>query len=142
MLEQQTAPFSSATEASRQFPDALPSSLHGSALFLDVDGTLLDIAPTPDAIVVPDALAYLLHGLSRATGGALALVTGRSIGYLDTILRTEGICVAGLHGAERRDADGSHDGPSTDPQLDMAKARLAAFAAAHPGVLFEDKGAA
>lgn len=121
---------------------ALPETISGMALFLDIDGTLLDIAASPEAVVVPDGLTDLLRGLRRATGGALALVTGRSITFLDTILPTEGIAIAGLHGAERRDGAGNRSDVASGGALDAAKARLAAFASETPGVLFEDKGAA
>lgn len=121
---------------------ALPRTVDGLALFLDIDGTLIDIAPTPDAVVVPDRLPDLLRGLVKATDGALALVTGRSLAFLDTILATDGICVAGLHGAERRDAAGKSVRASDHALLDRAKMRLAAFAAATPGLIYEDKGGA
>lgn len=72
------------------------------ALFLDVDGTLLDIAATPDRVVVPDGLADTIARLERAFGGALAIVTGRTLADLDRLffpLRTR---AAGVHGAEIR----------------------------------------
>ena len=121
---------------------ALPETLAGIALFLDVDGTLLDIAPTPGSVVVPDGMSGLLRGLRRATYGAFALVSGRSIAFLDTILPAEGIPIAGLHGAESRDGVGNRLDVAGGNALDAAKARLADFAGNTPGVLFEDKGAA
>ena len=73
-----------------------------AALFLDVDGTLLDIAATPDRVVVPDGLVETIARLERLLGGALAIVTGRTLADLDRLffpLRTR---AAGVHGAEMR----------------------------------------
>lgn len=73
-----------------------------AALFLDVDGTLLDIAETPESVVVPDGLTATIGQLERALGGALAIVTGRTLADLDRLffpLRTR---AAGVHGAEMR----------------------------------------
>ncbi len=86
-------------------PEALPLPRVGGvawALFLDVDGTLLDLAGHPDAVVVPSGLASLLAGLRRALGGAMALVSGRSLVSLDALLGGAGLDAAGCHGAEIR----------------------------------------
>jgi trehalose 6-phosphate phosphatase len=113
-------------------------------LFLDVDGTLLDIAPTPDAVRVEDSLKELLAATSDALRGALALVSGRSIATLDALFAPHTWPAAGLHGIERRDATGSihfaaPDSPDA-PALDLAREALAAVVAAAPGALLEDKG--
>jgi hypothetical protein len=66
-------------------------------LFLDVDGTLLDIAPTPDAVTVDASLLNLLRRLWRACDGAVAFVTGRSIAAVDALfepLRFDGLAIA------------------------------------------------
>ncbi|WP_223861607.1 trehalose-phosphatase, partial [Geminicoccus harenae] len=77
------------------------------ALFLDVDGTLLDIAPTPDAVVVSDELKAVLAGLFAGAGGAVALVSGRTVADLDRLFQPLRLPVAGQHGAEWRiTADG------------------------------------
>ncbi|ABD54979.1 trehalose-phosphatase [Jannaschia sp. CCS1] len=90
-------------------PDTPSSNLPAPArasLFLDFDGTLVDIAPTPDGITVPDDLADLLAMLDTALGGRLALVSGRAIASLEQHLPTfQGIIVGG-HGAEMRGRDG------------------------------------
>ena len=117
-----------------------------AALFLDVDGTLVAIAETPDAVVLePDSLG-LLAGLNEALGGALALVSGRSIDDLDRLFAPLKLPVAGLHGLQRRDAVGvmheAHEDLRGEPDYAELRDRLAAFAAAHPGVLLEDKRAA
>lgn len=120
----------------------LPVSIDGWAVFLDIDGTLLDIADTPGAVTVPGGLREDLEMLSRRTGGALALVTGRSIAFVDEAFPDHGFHVAGLHGAEWRDASGrrSDGGPGTG--LAAARRLLDEKAADWPGVVVEDKGAA
>lgn len=76
------------------------------AYFLDVDGTLIDIAETPDAVQVDTALLDLIERLYRVSGGAVALVSGRSISDLERYLGTLRLPLAGQHGLERRDAAG------------------------------------
>ncbi len=71
-------------------------------LFLDVDGTLLDLAPTPDAVEVPAALLHDLAGAERRLGGALALVSGRPIEELDRLFAPLRLRASGVHGAEIR----------------------------------------
>src|SRR5260370_11021688 len=71
------------------------------ALFLDVDGTLVAIAPTPEAVRVEPTLLPLLERLSKASDGALALVSGRSLSGIDTLFRPLLLPAAGLHGWER-----------------------------------------
>lgn len=111
------------------------------ALFLDVDGTLLDIADTPDAVTIEHATVDLLARAYAATGGALALITGRSIADADRLFAPLALPVAGQHGVERRDAAGAvHRHAHTAPEIAGVRAELDAFAAAHPGVLIEDKG--
>jgi trehalose 6-phosphate phosphatase len=111
-------------------------------LFLDVDGTLLEIAATPDAVDVDEALKALLLRTQRALGGALALVSGRSIAALDELFAPQHWPAAGLHGLERRDVAGSRYVISVprDAAFEAARSALAAVAKATPGVLFEDKG--
>ena len=110
------------------------------ALFLDFDGCIVDIAPTPDAVDVPDHLPSLLVALCEALGGAVAIVSGRPIEQIDRFLGEAVPAVAGLHGLERRTADGGIVRPPLPRnELHVVRARLEAFAAAHPGVLVEDK---
>ena len=78
-----------------------------NALFLDIDGTLLDIAPTPDSVRVGPRLAALLPAVSALLGGAVALVTGRSIRDTDRMFGELVLPMAGQHGCERRDAEGT-----------------------------------
>lgn len=111
------------------------------ALFLDVDGTLLEIAATPDAVVVPDSLKRMLNTLSARLDGALALVSGRSIRTLDALFSPYRFAAAGIHGCERREANGCILRPEIDADRFAAtRAALSQWAARHPGTLLEDKG--
>ncbi|OLP57469.1 trehalose-phosphatase [Rhizobium rhizosphaerae] len=112
------------------------------ALFLDIDGTLLELAETPEAIVVPPDLPDLLARISLRLGGALALVTGRSLDFASQLFPGLSLPIAGLHGAELRLADGSLQRAEATPALDALKADLRARSAGWEGVLIEDKGAA
>lgn len=114
-----------------------------SALFLDIDGTLMEFAPSPSGVTGDPGLTALLAALARALGGALALVSGRTLADVDRIFADGPLPVAALHGTSRRAADGtthSHAAPHhDDPEL---RAALAALARRHRGLLFEDKGVA
>lgn len=111
------------------------------AYFLDVDGTLIDIADTPDAVHVDDALLALIARLQRASGGAVALVSGRALSFLDHRLGALHLPVAGQHGLERRDASGRVWMHAAPPAARSAiKAALVPVLARHPGLLLEDKG--
>ena len=118
----------------------LPEPCPDWALFLDFDGCIVDIAPTPEAVDVPDCLPSLLVALREALGGAVAIVSGRPIEQIDGFLGSAVPAVAGLHGLERRTADGGMVRPPV-PQshLHGVRALLEAFAAERPGVLVEDK---
>ena len=118
-----------------------------SALFLDLDGTLLEIAPRPELVRVPDGLAGLLTRLARQRGGALAVISGRRIVDFDRYLRPWRGAASGVHGAERRDAAGrmiaggdSPDDRNAAVALERLRPRLRALAVRWPGVLVEDKG--
>lgn len=112
------------------------------ALFLDIDGTLLDLAETPDSIVVPPQLPFDLSALSQRLGGALALVTGRSLSFVDPLFSPFHFPVAGLHGAERRDAAGHVAHVPIPLEFQEMKRAMALEGERFPGVLIEDKGAA
>ena len=129
----------------RPAPDAvnagtLPEPRLDWALFLDFDGCIVDIAPTPDAARVPDCLPPLLVALREALGGAVAIVSGRPIEQIDGFLGSAVPAVAGLHGLERRTADGGIvRSPSPQNDLHVMRALLQAFASERAGVLVEDK---
>lgn len=121
--------------------ETLPPLAADWAFFLDVDGTLLEHADTPDAVRVDGAMRRLLSDLQAGAGGALALISGRSVADVDGLFAPLRLAVAGQHGAERRDGAGRmHSHAFDQAPVRRAAARLAAFAAAHPGLLLEDKG--
>jgi trehalose 6-phosphate phosphatase len=97
------------------------------AVFLDFDGTLVDIAPQPEAVIVPPALAATLEQLHRYLGGALALISGRPITQIDAFLKPLALPAAGVHGAERRGVDGTVTLLSTHP-LERVEAGALALA--------------
>jgi len=111
------------------------------AYFLDVDGTLLDIADTPNAVYVDTAMLDLIARLYRESGGAMALVSGRAISDLEKLLGTLRLPLAGQHGLERRDAAGRLWMHAAPPAAKCAiKEALAPVLQRHPGLLLEDKG--
>jgi trehalose 6-phosphate phosphatase len=119
----------------------LPAAHENWALFLDIDGTLLDLAPTPSAVVVPPDLPPLLQALGRALNGAVALVTGRSLADVDALFAPLTLTAAGQHGAEIRLA--GHETQQLGSSNGILKAlmgRIEAFAEARPGILVEGKG--
>lgn len=113
-----------------------------TALFIDFDGTLVDIAETPDAVAVPDDLVPLLSRLQANLGGAMAIVTGRLIADIDRMIAPLRLVVAGVHGADLRvRADGADHlvAPPITPRIASAVARLAETV---DGLQIETKGAA
>lgn len=112
-------------------------------LFLDVDGTLVEFNPTPASVRADQELQELLRSLAWGLGGALALVSGRSIAELDRIFHPLCLPAAGLHGALRRSATGELHGDSRpDPRLDSARHALRAYTADRPKTFVEDKARA
>ncbi len=109
-----------------------------AALFLDFDGTLVELAPEPDAIVIPPELVPLLAALRDRLGGALAVVSGRAVGAIDTFLHPLDLPVAGVHGSERRAADGNLVLLPT-PSLDTVEQAAAALLHQHPALAVEPK---
>lgn len=121
--------------------DALPP-FDRAALLLDMDGTLLDIAPRPDAVVAPPGLLDNLHALRDRLGGAVAVVTGRTADFVDRLFGDTSLALAGEHGGTVRYVPGG--------VLERADAHLPAppeewmaatgrLAAAHPGAIMERK---
>jgi trehalose 6-phosphate phosphatase len=108
------------------------------ALFLDFDGTLVDIAPQPEAVIVPSELVATLTALNKYLGGALALISGRPIEQIDAFLHPLRLSAAGVHGAERRGADGKMTLLSTHPLEHVEEAALA-LAARHQMLRVEKK---
>ncbi len=112
-----------------------------AALFLDLDGTLIDLAPTPDAVVVPDGLVASLNAVSARLGGALAIVTGRTIDTVDALLGCR-FAAAGEHGAALRLSPGAPIAHLDLPRPPVAWiAQGEAAVAPYPGALLERKAA-
>ncbi len=111
-----------------------------SGFFLDIDGTLLDIAERPQLVRIDDDLGHLLATTRDAAGGAVALISGRSVAEIDRLFGRN-FCAAGQHGAERRDAAGKmHQHRVPLGGLRKAHERLALMVAEHPALVLEDKG--
>ena len=122
-------------------PRALVPHFDACALLLDIDGTLLDLAPTPREVWVPPDLANTLPRLLARTSGALALVSGRSVNDIDLIFAPMQFPAVGGHGAEMRLTPETESVSAHAPPMDKElKRRLAAIAKLSPGILLEDKG--
>ena len=132
---------STQTASSKLTPGDLAGRLDECALLLDIDGTLLDLAPAPREVWVPPGLATTLNRLIEKTSGALALVSGRSLNDIDLIFAPEQFPAVGGHGAEMRLSTESEAVATHAPPMDKElKRRLAAIAKLSPGILLEDKG--
>src|ERR1051325_10032673 len=122
-------------------PRSLVPHLNECAILLDIDGTLLDLMPTPREVWVPPGLVTTLNGLYERTKGALALVSGRSLNDIDLIFAPDQFPAVGGHGAEMRLTGDSEAVATHAPPLDKElKRRLATIAKLSPGILLEDKG--
>src|ERR671926_1639442 len=111
------------------------------AFFLDIDGTLLDIAATPKAVHTARADCKLVAALYDKADGALALVSGRSLAMIDELFEPLKLPAAGQHGIERRDARGRvHRPPVSAKALAKAADPIRSFAERHEGLVFEHKG--
>ena len=127
--------------------EALPSQLLDQSnrwcLFLDLDGTLIEFAAAPQLVKPPPELVPLLMRVAEAFDGALAMVSGRSLSELDQLLAPLRLPAAGLHGVERRDAEGRYSRcPVDTAAMDEARRALCALADCHPETVLEDKGLA
>jgi trehalose 6-phosphate phosphatase len=111
-------------------------------LFLDVDGTLLDLAPHPDAVEVPTDLIGALAAAERRLGGALALISGRPIAALDRLFAPLRLCASGVHGAEIRcTRDGDVRMPRERRMPPEVWPDLVRLLTRFPGTFVEDKRA-
>ncbi|GAA0732116.1 trehalose-phosphatase [Sphingomonas japonica] len=113
--------------------------LRGATLFLDFDGTLVEIADRPDDVAIPPGLRDLLARLASALDGRLALVSGRSVDTLARLLPDHGVVVSGSHGLEFARADGSVEQPDPPEALQRVRARFEEFAEGRDGILVESK---
>jgi len=114
--------------------------LRKCAILLDIDGTILDFAPSPQQVWVPTELRQTLTRLTELTGGALALVSGRSLDDIDLIFSPLEFAAIGGHGAELRAAPGGKVAMRAKPLGAALKRKLAGVSELGPGVLAEDKG--
>jgi trehalose 6-phosphate phosphatase len=112
------------------------------ALFLDVDGSLLDIAAEPDAVAVPARLREALQALTSRLDGAVALVSGRPLSGLDRLFAPLRMAAAGLHGLEWRSASSRLQAPAAPAALPAIREEAERIACEYPGALVEDKGVA
>jgi trehalose 6-phosphate phosphatase len=119
---------------------ALGLALGNCAFLLDVDGTILDIASSPRQVWVPADLRRTLSRLAEATGGAVALVSGRSINDIDLIFSPLQFAAIGVHGAEMRLSGEGEVRPRIAPLKTALKRKLATVGELGPGILVEDKG--
>ncbi len=114
------------------------------ALFLDVDGTLIEFADRPDAVTLLPEVRQAIGRISDRLEGAVALVSGRPLAQLDALFAPLDLPAAGLHGHQMRDANGVvHDAveeSTTTEWLHVLHQQAMRFAHGHPGVLVEDKG--
>lgn len=110
------------------------------AIFLDFDGTLAAIEEHPDAVSVPPATLKTLTELDQATGGAIAIITGRPIIGIDYFLKPLRLPIAGVHGLERRGADGTYsNAPINQQALDAVADSLTPFVKSQPHLWLEAK---
>jgi trehalose 6-phosphate phosphatase len=119
----------------------LPAPASDWAYFFDIDGTLVDISASPFGVRVERDLYRLVAALYRATGGAVALISGRAIADIVRMFPDVRMPVEGHHGVERRDAAGRishHAFPAS--RLDDVRRTLTQAVARHPGLMLEDKG--
>ena len=115
-------------------------SAKGVAVLLDLDGTIAPIMPRPHDVVPVPARTALMRQLRQALDGRLAMVSGRTIAEVDRVLEGAVEAVAGVHGLERRRADGRLERAHPDPALDRVRAELPHLLARYPGLNTEDKG--
>ena len=109
-----------------------PSALvDGASLFLDLDGTLVDFAMTPDGIEVCDNLRGLLRELQSRLDGRVAVISGRALDDLEAHLELNNLALSGSHGLERRHANGHLEADDPPASVSAATAEAEAFAAGH-----------
>lgn len=118
----------------------LAGNVRSIALFLDCDGTLLDIAPTPGEVRVPPGLVELLARISTSLDGALAILTGRQLAEIDTLLQPVQFVGSGVHGAELRAARGGNIDSVASALPNSLVEEVIRRAQKLPGIIVEPKG--
>jgi trehalose 6-phosphate phosphatase len=122
-------------------PGKIPAPRADFAYFFDIDGTLVDISPTPSEVRLERELLELIERLHEVSGGALALISGRSIQDIDSLFHGQRLPVAGQHGVERRSGDGRISRHHfSGEHLEVSRARLREAIARHSRLFLEDKG--
>lgn len=119
---------------------APPSRLERISLFLDLDGVLAEFASTPDGVVPVSRRTEALRAIQTRLNGRVAIVSGRTVAEIDRITDNVIASASGVHGLERRRADGTFLRAEASKSLRAVIAAFEAFARAHPGVVVEDKG--
>lgn len=112
------------------------------SLFLDMDGVLAPIAPTPDAVLADPRRTEVIKQLVLALDGRVAIVSGRTLAEIDRISGQASPAAAGVHGLVRRRADGTQINMPASGGIALAALDIEAFAADRPGLLIENKGVA
>lgn len=124
-----------------QIDNVAPHAIPHLAIFTDFDGTLVELAETPDAVDVPDSLAHQLERAARELDSAFAVLTGREIADIDRFLSPLQLPIAGAHGTQRRRADGFVE--TVDPASILGAEEIAnamqPLVVAHPGLVMEAK---
>lgn len=131
-MNQTLEPIKPGPDSANECRPALRNPLAGHALYLDIDGTILDLAPSPEAVEVPVWMVPLLQRLSGKLDGAVAFVSGRSIAAIDQLFRPLTFPTVGVHGGEVRTADGeilvdrqlTAELQAAEPLLQQAIARI------------------
>jgi trehalose 6-phosphate phosphatase len=117
-----------------------PTEVREPALFLDMDGVLAPLAPTPDEVAPDPRRTAILRRLALALDGRLAIISGRTLSEIDRITEAASPSASGVHGLTIRRRDGSVATRTADPAVRSVVAAFDAFAENHPGVIVEDKG--
>jgi trehalose 6-phosphate phosphatase len=125
-------------EAASHLPPP-PTRLHRPALFLDLDGVLAPLADTPDAVVPHPERTAALRAVAERLDRRVAIISGRTIAEIDRIAEAGAAPASGVHGLERRRADGSLHRAEAAPEVRDAVAAFEEFARTRPGIIVEDK---
>ena len=116
-----------------------PVHLPRPALFLDMDGVLAPLADTPDAVVPHPERTAALRAVADRLDHRVAIISGRTIAEIDRIAEASAASASGVHGLERRRADGSLHRAQAAPAVREAVAAFETFARTRPGIIVEDK---